>query len=100
MSAHVIVTQEAAADIQEIAAWLSQTGNQKAKLNFLAAVAGASQLLAESPYLGRTSAQAAGLREFIIGRRHRLYYQYEPLGNVLVVLGIVDMRRDPGSIRF
>lgn len=100
MSAHLVVTQEAAEDIQEIAAWLSQTGNQQAKLNFLTSVAGASQLLAESPYLGRASAQAAGLREFIVGRRHRLYYQYDPLGNILAVLGIVDMRRDPGSIRF
>ena len=27
-------------------------------------------------------------------------HQYEPSGNVLAALGIVDMRRDPGSIRF
>jgi toxin ParE1/3/4 len=92
---HVFISVEAADDIDEIAAYTTNTWGWRQADHYLAKLEDGLDLLARNPSIGRSSDSIeAGLRRFEIGK-HVVFYLPEPDG--ILVVRVLHQRMLPGN---
>jgi plasmid stabilization system protein ParE len=92
------VTREAQEDVDNTVAFLEDSWPIEVAIQFLEAYFAKLDLIESMPGIGRRSSGSPGVRKFPIDRYNMLYY--EELGSQIIVLRVIDSRRNPADNPF
>lgn len=94
----VVLTDSAKADSQQIIDFLQETWSPEIAIRFVNEFYKKLDLIESMPGMGKSSPKSPSVRRVLVGRYHALYY--EDIGEVILVLRIIDTRSNPADNPF
>lgn len=88
----VYFSEEAEAQVDEIATYLGTNWSQKVKMDFLALLADKLELIAQMPELYRKSEKRPGLRECVVNKQTIMYYKIQ--AEDIEIVALLSSRRE------
>jgi plasmid stabilization system protein ParE len=94
----VVLTDPAKADADAIVHYLQEQWSPERAIRFVDELYEKLDLIEFMPGIGRPSATSQTVRRVLLGNYHALYY--EDIGEVILVLRIIDTRSNPTNNPF
>ena len=86
-------TDNAGQDLEKIIKYLNKEWSQESAQKFVDKLNSILELLTNSPYIGMKSNKREEVRQILITRHNKLFYQL--IGNKILLLDFFDTRQDP-----